>query len=80
MSESSITIPGVPESIDRKAVCDLIASLGLEPKDVISLAFEPLGIRAEVCALNEQGQRFTADGENVATHRLTIPIVDKEPT
>ena len=76
----SVTIPGVPTAISRELACDLIRALGIDPNELHSLSFDHRGIHVEVFALNPEGHRFTADGENVATHRMTIPILDKEPT
>lgn len=75
----SVTIPGVPTSIPRGLACDFIRALGLDPNGLNSLSFDPMGIHVEVYALNAEGHRFTADGENVAMHRMTIAIDDSPP-
>jgi len=83
----SVTIPGVPASVPRARVLDLIESLGFDPRELVSLRFEPGGIYAEVFADQRPGRtgfterwRFTTDGQAAATHRICIPITeDKEP-
>jgi hypothetical protein len=74
-----VTIPGVPTSIPRETACGLIRALGIEPFQLRSLSFDLMGIHLEVYALNPEGRRFTADGENIATHRMTIAITDDPP-
>lgn len=80
----SITISGVPESISRRDVTAFLEGIGVDPHEVAGLAFHPMAVEIEVYASERpsgrQSWRFTHDGENVATHRLTIPIIDKEPT
>lgn len=70
-------IPGVPESIPRTQMLEMLASLGLDPKDLISFRVEWNAITAEVFALNEKGSRYVADGsDSIATHSIAIPITD----
>lgn len=71
-----VAIPGVPTSISRESICGLIKTLGLDPNELVSMRFDRTGIHVEVYALNAEGHRFTADGENIATHRMTIAIDD----
>jgi hypothetical protein len=71
-----IAIPGVPTSISRESICGLIKTLGLDPNELVSMRFDLMGIHVEVYALNAEGRRFTADGENIAMHRMTIAIDD----
>lgn len=72
---TGITIPGVPETITQEKVYDLIKSLGMDPKEVCALRFDPIGIHVEVYARDANGNRFTADGKDLAMHKLTIRIV-----
>lgn len=83
----SVTIQGVPQSIPREQVLDLIGSLGFDPRELASLRFEPGGVYAEVYADARprrtgftKAWRFTADGETAATHRICIPITDDKET
>lgn len=82
MSESSITIRGVPASVSRADVTYAIESLGIDPKQVAGLSFDVNSVHVEVFSdgkPNKPGWRWTHNGEDIATHRLTIPIVDKDP-
>lgn len=76
----SITIQGVPESVPRQKIEDFLNGIGIDPGEVCGLTFHTRGIEVEVCASerpeNAPAYRWTHDGKNVATHRLTIPIVD----
>lgn len=85
MSEQSITIEGVPTSVTREQVSEALRVLGLDADHVVSF-----GGDAECHALHVEVHsdgrpavpgryRWTADGKKPATHRLTIPILDKEP-
>lgn len=69
-------LPGVPESITRKAYLALIESLGLETKDLRSLEFKHNAIYAEVIARDEHGDRY-AVGDEIATHRVCVKVVDE---
>lgn len=79
-----VTIEGVPASVPREQVEALIRELGFDPSELLSLSLQPNGIFAEVFAdgrphggLGEKW-RFTADGKDVATHLLCIPIIDEK--
>ncbi|HEY9375021.1 hypothetical protein [Streptomyces sp.] len=70
-------IAGIPESIPRARILELIKSLGIDPKETLSLRFEPHAIHAEVRALKD-GNRYWDGGpeERLATHCIAIPIAD----
>ncbi|MDX3110159.1 hypothetical protein [Nonomuraea angiospora] len=70
-------LPGIPESIPRARVVELVEAFGLDLRDLLSVSVQRHAIAAEVFARNEQGQRFTNDGENLATHSILIPIVEE---
>jgi hypothetical protein len=79
----SITIHGVPAAVSRTDVLAAIETLGIDPKQISGLRFDHDAIHVEVFSdgkPNKPGWRWTHNGENVATHRLTIPIIEKEPT
>lgn len=79
----SITVSGVPPYVTRTQVLHALNSLDLNPEAVMSVSFGFCGIEVEVFSDGKPdvpGYRWTHDGNNVATHRLAIPIVDKEPT
>lgn len=67
-------IESVPEEISREKYCDLVKSLGIDPLQVYFLEFHPDCIKAEVYALRD-GERYVS-GTRIATHRLSIPVVD----
>lgn len=81
---SALTITGVPESVSREQVCEAIRILGIDPSEVAGLSFEYSAVHVEVYANQKPTStptwRWTYNGKRAATHRLTIPIIDKEPT
>ncbi|WP_405149459.1 hypothetical protein OG589_14600 [Sphaerisporangium sp. NBC_01403] len=79
----SVDIPGVPDSIPRGRVIELVQSLGLDPRELVSFEIKGRSIEAVVYALNEQGGRyFEGDGPRaeIAKHRISIPITDASPS
>lgn len=82
---SSIVITGVPASVTREQLREALAVLGINPEGVVRFSADANTTAMEVEVYSDgrpdvPGWRWTHDGENVATHRLTIPIIDKEPT
>ncbi|GAA4626606.1 hypothetical protein GCM10023196_035530 [Actinoallomurus vinaceus] len=81
MSDPSITIHGIPASVSRAQVAEAIRALGIDPTDVCGLSFDDAAVLVEVYASERPAStpawRWTADGKDAATHRLTIPIVDQ---
>lgn len=70
-------LPGVPETITRSALDALIASLGVDGERLVSLNIGWTSVEAEVAALGADGHPYrTPDGEHVARHRISIPVVD----
>lgn len=81
MSGSSITIHGVPASVSRADVVRAIEILGIDPAQVAGLSFDVKAVHVEVCSDGKPdvpGYRWTHDGKDIATHRLTIPIIEKD--
>lgn len=80
---SSITITGVPASVTREQVHDAIRALGIDPADVLGLSFDDTAVHVNVFSSERPRSvpawRWTPDGKDVATHRLTIPVIDKAP-
>lgn len=70
-----IQIPGVPPTITREDYRALVGSVGLDPAQLLSLTFGHASIEAEVFALDHEGRRY-AEGNEVATHRVRIEVVD----
>lgn len=81
---AALTIPSVPAYITRKQVIEALGVLGIDPSETRSVSFGTTAVQVEVYASERpsgrQSWRFTSDGENVATHCLTLPILEKEPT
>lgn len=71
----SKTIDCVPESITRERYDALIRVTGFDPAELRSLRFTAEGIYAEAFAKDRDGHWF-ADGDEVATHEVFIPVVD----
>jgi hypothetical protein len=59
-------IAGVPESLPRSQYRDLLASLGLDPQR----------LRGVDLRLQQHRGRMYAEGNEVALHRISIPIVE----
>lgn len=69
-------IPGIPDSIPRTAVIELVQSLGIDPVNAISVKLNLRSIDAEIYAVDERGHRYAVDDDTIATHTISIPIVD----
>jgi hypothetical protein len=86
---AAITIRGLPPSVTRKQVQEALALLGIDPANTVSIHMDPSAVRLEVYAdgrppghteFPNRVWRWADHSDNVATHRLTIPIVDKDPS
>lgn len=80
---SDITISGVPSSVTREQVVEALRVLGLDANQVVSFGGLEGGMAFFVEVPSDgrpavPGWRWTADGKTVATHRLTIPVLDGE--
>lgn len=86
----SITIAGVPPYVTRTQVLHAVNSLGLNPEELAGLEFRHDVIYVTVHATDARGWRyaegrglddgtFNARPDEVATHRIAIPIVDEAP-
>jgi len=76
----TLNIEGVPSSLTRRQVVDLLASIGLDAHIIPRSSGVLIGGRAITCevrALGEDGQPYV-DGDHLATHKVTIPITDEE--
>lgn len=69
-----MTIPGVPESLDRSKVIEFFHSVGIDPAKCLSVELKADGIYAETFALDAEGRKVVLYDE-VATHRIYIPFV-----
>lgn len=80
----TLTIPDVPAYVTREQILNLIRALGINPDEVAAMSFAYDAVNVEVYSNHKPGSvpiwRWTPDGKEAATHRLTIPILDKEPT
>jgi hypothetical protein len=70
-----VEVAGIPASVDRARVCELVEGLGIDPAQLITLTVHLRSIEATVYAVNERGSRYAADGSpEPATHTLSIEI------
>lgn len=67
-------IPGIPASIPRSRVVELVEALGFDIRDLRSISVTVHGVEAEVFARDEHGRHILA--ETIVTHRIAIPIKD----
>lgn len=67
-------IPGIPESIPRARIVELVEALGLDIRDLRSFSVTVHGVEAEVFARDEHGRHILA--ETIVTHRIAVPIKD----
>ncbi|HET7734370.1 MAG TPA: hypothetical protein VFK52_00225 [Nocardioidaceae bacterium] len=77
-----MNIKGVPESITRQQVVELLTTLGIDAGVVTrhgGVRIHGHAVTAEVYALNEHGERYIGEDDCVATHLLTIRIVEDRP-
>lgn len=83
MSGSSITITGAPAYVTRAQITESIRALGVDPSEVCGLSFGEAAVHIEIYSSERPASlpawRWTANGKEAATHRLTIPILEKEP-
>lgn len=81
---SSITIQGVPPSVTREQVREALRVLGIDPLEACDLSFDETAVYVEVYSNGRPASvpawRWTHNGKTVATHRLTIPILEKDET
>lgn len=77
-SQTSVTIPGVPASIPRSRLIDMIVSLGIDPNRCKEIRLDRNGIKAEVYAtIPGTNQRYVNPGGNEpAMHSIHIKIDD----
>lgn len=88
MSEpAAITIRGVPRAVSRGQVLEALGVLGIDPSDAVSIHMDSSAVHVEVYAdgrpearteFPDRTWRWTQRDGEPATHRLTIPIVDKD--
>lgn len=79
MSEQSARaeqLAKIPETITRDAYLSLVEGLGFDVEDLISLNFHPRSVEAVVLARDENGDRYPADNHELATHVVSIKVVD----
>jgi hypothetical protein len=78
----SITITGVPAAVTSEQVRNAARALGIDPANVVEMSFTFRAVHVEITSDGKPdvpGYRWTHDGANLATHRLTIPVIDGEP-
>ncbi|MGP4092950.1 hypothetical protein [Nonomuraea sp. KM90] len=75
-------IPGVPKTVPRARIAELIEALGLDVQHLRGLRIEPHAVYAEVYALKDGGRFWDGAWQpdsQPARHRFAIPIVDSVP-
>lgn len=75
IAKPAVTVTGIPESISRELVCQLIQTLGIDPDVIRSLEFHYDCICAEVPAIDTDGQPIVEDDTHLS-HQIVIPIRD----
>jgi hypothetical protein len=82
VTDQSIAIQGVPSSVTREQVVEALRILGLDPFEVVEFSGDSsaTALHVTVYALDQDGQRFTVDDKKMATHKVTVPIVEKGVT
>lgn len=71
-------IEGVPETITRAQLCEMLEIIGIDPKTTFSVHMDVDGILAKVFALDAAGKKQVGM-DSMLTHTIHIKIVD-EPT
>lgn len=69
-------IPGIPESITRKAYMEMVESWGFKLEDLKALRLAHDGVYAEVFARDPDGKRRIVEREEYAMHDVFVPVVD----
>jgi hypothetical protein len=70
-----MVLEGVPASISHEDYLGLMRAVGLDPKNLRHLEFQRDGIYAEVVARNPEGHLLLDDDNELATHKVFIPVV-----
>ena len=67
-------IDKLPDSISFSSAQAILQSLGLEPRDVVSLHMEGREIRVEVIATNEKGRAYAGANGSFARHSISFKV------
>jgi hypothetical protein len=70
-------IPGVPETISRDDYVRLIASVGLEPSQVLSICFHATHIEAVVFERDVDNKKIVGH-DGFLKHTISIPVIDEK--
>lgn len=77
-----LTINAVPERISRDDYLQLLATVGLDAKDLMSVTFGPKSIDAVVVVRDEDGNkiidRHLCEPATFLTSTISIPVTDVE--
>lgn len=71
-----LEIPGIPESITRKAYMEMIESWGFKLEDLKALRLAYDGVHAVVYARGPDGKGRVVQGDEYAMHDVFVPVVD----
>jgi hypothetical protein len=72
-----IIYPELPQAIYRDEVFEAVRLLGFELSDVRSIKIERAGIEIVLLPKLENGKRFAASHDEVATITLHLPVSDR---
>lgn len=80
----SVTISGVPAYVTREQIVEALRLLGIDADKVVAFSGDSstTALHVEVYSDGRPDApdwRWTHDGKTAATHRLTIPVIDKDP-
>lgn len=71
------TIQGVPESLTRDQLAELIGTFGFEPAQITELRIDASGVRATVFETHADGTKVVnLDGSGFAKHTIHISVAD----
>lgn len=67
--------PEIPASVTRDDVLAFCRKLGFDPKLLVSLEFRVRGVYVTLLFTDDEGHKIS-DGDDVAKHRIFVPIVE----
>lgn len=73
-------LPGIPQSIARSKVVDLITSLGIDPNEITEdgVTLGCYSVTVDVYSTRDGTHRYANDDGTVAIHSITIPVDQKD--
>lgn len=69
------TIEGVPDTISLEQLTEFTSKFGFEPKQLVNLNINHLGVTATVFEYNEDGsKKLNTGGNGYVKHVIRIPV------